>query len=368
MRSLRRRLLPLLATGAAVGAVLFCVPVALGATGVIGWADAFTAATLVLIVLLGAAVAALGLFTLVLSRRVGALSTSVATEMETHSRRITETLAQDRLEAARALHGVRDRLDHLQDKTLPKVSRDLRHAVQTQGRHDYEQYVAWTELREYLAPGPFMPPLRGWAASPDVLRVLVRHIDRLRPELVVECGSGASSVWLGYALRRAGAGRLVALEHEARYAELSRELVTAHGLDDIVEVRHAPLVRTESGTVTVDGEEVPVADRWYDASVLADLEGIGLVFVDGPPKATGLQARHPAVPVLLPRCTEDAVIVLDDAGREDERAIGERWMAAHPELSRTEEAAEKGAHVFSRRGPASSTVSDRLIQSAPSGA
>lgn len=347
MRSLRNRLGPVLVVGAVFGALVLCLPSVLGLLGLLGLGDVLT---LTLLCLLGAAVALLALGTLLLQRRVGHLSRSVGTAMETHSRRITEVLGSDRLEAARTLGGVREHLTDLRERALPRVSREIRHAIAVQGREDYEQQVAWTELREYLDTAAFMPPLRGWAASPDVLRVLVRHIDRLRPALVVECGSGASSVWLGYALRRAGGGRLVAVEHDARYAELSRELVTAHGLDDIVEIRHAPLVEISGTTVTVDGRERSTADLWYDTAVFSDLEGIGLVFVDGPPKATGLQARHPAVPVLLPRCTEDVVIVLDDAARPDEQAVGERWLAEHPELHRTEEAAEKGAHVFSRKG------------------
>ncbi|QRN79239.1 MAG: class I SAM-dependent methyltransferase, partial [Nocardiopsis sp. BM-2018] len=83
-------------------------------------------------------------------------------------------------------------------------------------------------------------------------------------------------------------------------------------------------------------------------SRLGDLKRIGLLFVDGPPQATGAQARYPAVPALLSHCTDDAVIVLDDADRPDERALGDRWIAEH-RLHRTEEPAEKGAHVFTRQ-------------------
>jgi hypothetical protein len=128
--------------------------------------------------------------------------------------------------------------------------------------------------------------------------------------------------------------------------------VAAHGLDDLVEVRHAPLteVKTEFSGAGEDGP-VESAPHWYDLSRLDDLDRIGLLFVDGPPQATGEQARYPAVPALLPRCTADAVVVLDDADRPDERALGDRWVAEH-HLRRTEEPAEKGAHVFVRQAPA----------------
>ncbi|MFC3998826.1 class I SAM-dependent methyltransferase [Nocardiopsis sediminis] len=222
--------------------------------------------------------------------------------------------------------------------------------VTARGRADYEQQVAWQELRDYLKPGPFMPALRDWAASPDVLRLLVEQIRDRAPKLVVECGSGASSVWLGYALRRAGAGRLVAIEHDERYAALSRDLVASHGLSDIVEVRVAPL-RDWSHP----GDDAP-AQRWYDTDALTDLKDIDLLFVDGPPARTGPQARYPAGPVLLPRCSTDAVVVIDDTIRADEREIGDRWLAENPDLRRVRRVAlEKGADVFTLSAPGEAT-------------
>ncbi|MFD6097650.1 class I SAM-dependent methyltransferase [Nocardiopsis flavescens] len=343
MRSLRRLLRPLLAA-ALVAGVLASVALAVAAgLGLVTWVEA---GTLVALALLAALACGLGLGLVLVRRSVRALEESV----REHARTVSQALGEDRLETRRSLKDLRERVSRISDQALPKASRELRRAVEVQGRADYEQQVAWAELRDHLDTAAFMPPLRGWAASPDVLRVLVRHIERLRPETVVECGSGASSVWLGYALRRAGRGRLVALEHDARYAELSRALVASHGLDDIVEVRHAPFTPIGTDTVSVDGEERTTADRWYDRAALAGLAGVGLVFVDGPPQATGLQVRHPALPLLLPHCTEDAVFVLDDADRPEERAVGDRWLAAHPEFHRTEEQAEKGAHVFGRKG------------------
>ncbi|MEV2275215.1 class I SAM-dependent methyltransferase [Nocardiopsis sp. NPDC049922] len=341
MRLLRRRPIRILAAVFAVATAATLVVL-----GVFGLVTVAEAVLLTGMVGLGGLVCVLGLGLIRLRRSVLALPAEVAS----HTHTVTEALGRDRLELTAALDEIRARVDRVHEHALPKVSREIRHAVTVQGRNDYEQQVAWTELRENLDTAAFMPPLRGWAASPDVLRVLVRQIDLLRPDLVVEFGSGASSVWLGYALRRAGGGRLVAVEHDARYAELSRELVAAHGLDDMIEIRHAPLTEVESVEVVAGDETVRTADRWYDASVLADLDGIGLVFVDGPPQATGRHARYPAVPAVLPHCTEDAVIVLDDADRPDERAIGDRWLAEHPELQRTEEHTEKGAHVFSRKG------------------
>jgi predicted O-methyltransferase YrrM len=171
-----------------------------------------------------------------------------------------------------------------------------------------------------------------------VLRLLVERIAAVRPKLIVECGSGSSSVWLGYAVERFGGGRIVALEHEERFARASRDLVAAHGLDTVVEVRHAPLT---------DWQGFP----WYDTSALVGLNDAGLVFVDGPPGNLGPRARYPALPLLLPHCAPDAWIVLDDTVREEEREVAERWLSEFPELTATTYPAEKGAMVFQRGTP-----------------
>lgn len=231
------------------------------------------------------------------------------------------------------------RIEQIVDERLAlAVDERIAPIVEAKGIDDYEQLVAWAELQRALSPAVFMPRLRGWAASPDVIRILARTIDATTPDLVVECGSGSSSVWIGYALRRAGRGRLVALEHDAQYAELSRALVAAHGLDDVVEVRLAPLVDQPVGGAA--------PQPWYDPSAIADLDGIGVLFVDGPPGHIGPFARYPALPFLLGRCAPEVTIVLDDAARPDERAVGDRWLADDPRLRRRSEPAEKGADIF----------------------
>ncbi|WP_017578471.1 class I SAM-dependent methyltransferase [Nocardiopsis kunsanensis] len=347
MRSLRRRLLPFLLTAASVGAVTVLIPPALAALGLLPWPQALVLSGLVL---LGGAVCGLAAGLLLVRRAVHTLSV----EVRTHTRVVTETVAAERLEiaeATEALSEVRATVGRLEGQALPRQRCQIRQDLVAQDRDNFEQHVAWTELREHLDVPAFMPSLRGWAASPDLMRLVVRHIDRLQPGLVVECGSGASSIWMGYALRRQGRGRVVAIEHEVHYAEQTRAMVAEHGLDDVVEVRLAPLVEIDPSSLTgSDGEEFTTADRWYDTSALSDLDGIGLLLVDGPPESTGRQARYQALPTFWPNLADDAVIVLDDTNRKDERALGERWLEEYPELRRAEEPAEKGAHVFSRKG------------------
>lgn len=201
----------------------------------------------------------------------------------------------------------------------------LRHRI-GQAEVDVVREVAATlELRDLIPDPPApLPPLGGWAIDAAELVQLLHLVSTRRPGLVVECGSGSSTVWLAHAVRQVG-GRLVALEHEADYAAQTRRMLADQGLSDVAEVRLAPLT-----AVSLDDESV----SWYDVGAVEDLAEIDLLLIDGPPGSTGPQARYPAVPILRSRLAPDAVIGLDDAQRPDERAALERWLDAWSDLER----------------------------------
>lgn len=171
------------------------------------------------------------------------------------------------------------------------------------------------------------------AMSPSTVARLVDVIDAEQPELVVECGSGLSTIWMGYALAEVGRGRLVALEHHDRFLQRTRQMVEAHGLGDVVEVRRAPLgpVESASGSYT-----------WYTTN-FADLRDIGLLVVDGPPGNVGPLARFPAIPVLGSQLISGALVVLDDAARDAERETAKKWTSGPYHLEATDEFADRSA-------------------------
>ena len=185
---------------------------------------------------------------------------------------------------------------------------------------NYAQTEALLGLEAELSQGrPSLPPLRRWAVSPDLALHLVRHVRQHRPELVVETGSGSSTVLIALALERIGAGHVVALEHDATYLVATNALLQEHGVADRATVHHCPLVEQ-----TVEGRTTP----WYDVSAVALGRAIDLLLVDGPPEATGPEARFPVLALLRDHLRDGATVVLDDADRTDETSIIAKWQAA----------------------------------------
>jgi hypothetical protein len=91
---------------------------------------------------------------------------------------------------------------------------------------------------------------------------------------------------------------------------------------------------------------------WYETQNLPGGLSAELAVIDGPPNATGHLARYPAAHFLLPLLAPNAAIVLDDADRDDERVMVERWLKDHPELAIAADLNEyeKGCVTLTRSG------------------
>jgi predicted O-methyltransferase YrrM len=185
-----------------------------------------------------------------------------------------------------------------------------------------------------------LPPMKEYAIAPDFALLLYELVTDLAPRTIVETGSGVSTLICAYALEKLGGeGRVLALDHDATFAEKTRALLARHGLSHRVTVVHAPL------------EEMAVGGGsflWYRPEALATVEAIDLVVDDGPPKYVGSMARYASLHVLAPKMRPSAPFVLDCVGREEKEII-RRWCAELPfdaELLPT----RKGNAIFRRRG------------------
>lgn len=222
-------------------------------------------------------------------------------------------------------------------RRLRKLEGRLSEQKRTQ-KAQYAQTEALLGLYAELQPTAALPATRGWAASPDFLLHLVRHVRERHPQRVLECSCGASTVVIARMLQRLGGGHVWSLEHEPRFAEATRRELARHGLETFATVVDAPLVEVSAG-----GHRQP----WYDPAAIPAGE-FDLLVVDGPPAATAPMARYPAGPMLMPRMRRQAAIFLDDAGRRDEQASAQAWQRLAPDWRLEELWAEKGLVKLTR--------------------
>lgn len=144
-----------------------------------------------------------------------------------------------------------------------------------------------------------------WSLDNAALAELDVYLWSRKPKVVVECGSGVSTLVLArYA--QSNDAKVVSLEHDARWANHTGQLLFKLGLQHCIDLRHAPL------------SEAP--DPWYQTDLP---DGIEFVLIDGPPLALG--GRAATFPALQPHLADDWEVWLDDADRPEEQAALKKW-------------------------------------------
>lgn len=185
-------------------------------------------------------------------------------------------------------------------------------------------------------PAYSLPTADGRAGAYDFLHLLVELVIQRRPEVVVEFGSGISTLVLARALQMNGTGRLVSFEHKQGFAELARSRLQTRGLTACITV--APLISADCWGCR---------GKWYDAASLPP--NIDLLVVDGPPAYFAPETRESAGPAVFPYLSDSGILVLDDAKRPGERTIARRWRAGFPNLSFLDVDTHKGTLLGMRR-------------------
>ena len=221
-----------------------------------------------------------------------------------------------------------------------------------------KQLEAFIGLQNYFSDSTLPLAFHGWPISADIAIILLAKIQENNYDLIMEFGSGTSTVLFAKALRKIegksaelssnGIKKIVTFEHHEKYLNKTGMTLAEEGLSSFVDLVHAPLVEQR-----IAGEAYSYyscVDKLQEiAKSLGDEKARILVLVDGPPGSTGPHARFPAMPLLLDILGEHQLdIVLDDYARREEKEIVARWKGYLNErqMSYVEEEfpCEKGAH------------------------
>jgi rhodanese-related sulfurtransferase len=190
-----------------------------------------------------------------------------------------------------------------------------------------------TDARALQALAPLSGVFLPWTSStmrPAAILAVTSDIVINQRRVIVECGSGNSTVFAARVLSRHGIdGHVHSLDHDPGWANLTARAIAREDLQRWATVTCAPLVH-----------------GWYDRDMVPAVEGIDLLVVDGPPayEPEIETDREPALDVFWDRLAPGATIILDDSGRRGEK----RAIAAWRKRYGVELVHQRGGHAVAR--------------------
>jgi predicted O-methyltransferase YrrM len=220
-------------------------------------------------------------------------------------------------------------------KTSAAITRDIQKLSVENKKNSmiaYRQTEAFNQLTNLLDFKAAIPATRSWAASPDLLLTISEIVKKNRPGLVVELGSGISTL----VTAKSGARKIVSIDNSDAWGAKTVALLKEHKVRG-VDVRIAPLRPYANGS------------EWYDLDAIKDLKKIDLLIVDGPPGSKNPEARYPALQQFKDKLSPSAIVVIDDVNREGERKLAEDFAKALPNHELTILDHEKGTAIISPR-------------------
>lgn len=210
---------------------------------------------------------------------------------------------------------------------------------QRQINYTYNRIEALLSIHQLFTFRQPLPVMSDWAIASDYGYVLVQQILQKPEGDILDIGSGITTLLAGYAVEKRGHGKVISLEHDEAYFNVTQQLIRHHKLEHVVELHYCPLVEH-----TIQGEK----RLWYDVSAVKNLAAVNLISVDGPPEKTQSLARYPMAPVILPQVSAEVTILLDDSARPDEKRIAERWKNEYA-LNTEYVNLAKGLYIFNRK-------------------
>ena len=223
--------------------------------------------------------------------------------------------------------------------TLTSVFHTYR-AIIEEIRFQDQRNQALFNIYEFINPVLPLPYLSGWAAFPELINTILEQVKINKPDYIIELGSGTSTIITSYLLKEVKNGIITSYDLEENYGKITENHLSDHGPSSFAEVVPVPLK-----TIALDGNSY----KWYDIDTSSLKGKIDILVADGPPLKTQKHAHYPALPFFFEYLSEKAIVILDDAGRTEEREIVEMWLKKYPEFIHEYIRTEKGISILRRR-------------------
>lgn len=163
-----------------------------------------------------------------------------------------------------------------------------------------------------MSVAPFPSLDAPWCLGTEAYAGLLSHLRRIDARVIVEFGSGASTVCLSRDLPGA---RIVSIDDDARFFQRTRDHLPEGAQ---VELSHRPLAwQRHGGARYLSYAEGPMPDQ------------VCAVIIDGPPHWTR-RGREACLYQVAPWLREGGLVFLDDYARPAEQRMVQNWLRAYP--------------------------------------
>jgi hypothetical protein len=168
----------------------------------------------------------------------------------------------------------------------------------------------------------------GWSADDGFLRAITHSVKETTGP-ILECGSGLTTILLGIL----APGRTISLEHTSEWKTIVQQEANRHSIP--VNIQDTPLVDYGEFDWYKLPREIP--------------NNFGMVICDGPPSGTR-GGRYGLMPVAGKLLNQRCKVLMDDAEREGEQEIIERWKTEFG-IRSEEFSTTTGKHAVLEFGP-----------------
>jgi len=194
----------------------------------------------------------------------------------------------------------------------------------------------YQQLQKELGMKDALPVTVDWSAAADFLFLIKEYCLENKPQVIVECSSGLTSITLARCCQINMSGQVYSLENGEEYANQSRDNLKMFSLDPFATILHSPLDKVSIDESSYD---------WYKLTDLPDVK-IDMLVIDGPPGFIQRHSRFPALPLLFDRLAEKSIVFLDDAARAEEKQLVSMWLDLYPEIEHEYVETERGCSIL----------------------
>tara|TARA_B100002003_G_C14014569_1_gene489451 strand:+ start:178 stop:993 length:816 start_codon:yes stop_codon:yes gene_type:complete len=184
-----------------------------------------------------------------------------------------------------------------------------------------------------------LPPFDEWHASPVFLHHIVSLINEVKPRLIIEAGSGNSTLVSASFLKFHKFGQLITLEHDKYYAKRTQDLILLNDLDAVAKVEYSPITNQH-----IDNHLY----QWYDISVLNNVELIDMMIIDGPPKMLVDDYLYPVLPLFYSRLNDKSAILIYNGKRKTVERTINLWKIKYNDITAKYIDMNRGAYLVQK--------------------